>query len=104
MSTPRTYDRVPNFMGGMDAYRYAAELDKNQSQLLQNVMVLDNGRAVTRPGADQIDGTPFTFGHITPNGIVQGIGFLDNLTYGQLMLVAEGGKLYSWSEIGRAHV
>ena len=100
MATPRTYDRQPNFAGGMDAYRYAAELDRNQSQLLQNVMVLDNGRAVTRPGADQLDSNPTTFTHVNPTGPVQGLGFLDTLANGQQLqqlLLAEGGKLYAWN-------
>ena len=96
MSSTRVYDRVPNWQGGMDAYRYAAELDKNQSQLLQNMVVLDNGRAVTRPGADQIDSNPATFANINPVGAVQGLAFLDNLTY-QLLLMGQGGKLYTWN-------
>ena len=100
MSQPRVYDRVPNFAGGMDAYRYAAELDRNQSQLLQNMVVLDNGRAVTRPGADQLNDAGNSFANINPAGPVQGLAFLDNLAHGQplqLLLLGEGGKLYTWN-------
>ena len=86
-------------MGGMDAFQYAAELKPNQSQLLRNMVVLDNGRAVTRAGADQIDSNPATFGNIAPRGAVQGMGFLDNAA-GQFILMAQGGKLYSWNGAG----
>jgi len=82
----------------MDAYVYAAELGPNQSQLLSNMVVLDNGRAVTRAGADQLDSNPPTFvSHVSPSGQVQGLAFLDNLTNGQLMLMGQGGKLYTWN-------
>ena len=100
MSANRIYDRIPNFAGGQDSYKYAAELAPNQSQLLQNMVVLDNGRAVTRPGADQINSTPSTFGNINPVGQVQGLAFLDNYTYGQNLLMAQGGKLYNWNGSG----
>ena len=99
MASPRTYDRIPSFMGGMDAFQYAAELKPNQSQLLSNMVVLDNGRAVTRAGADQIDSNPATFGNIVPRGAVQGMGFLDNAA-GQFILMGQGGKLYSWNGAG----
>ena len=99
MASPRTYDRIPSFMGGMDAFQYAAELKPNQSQILSNMVVLDNGRAVTRAGADQIDSNPATFGNIAPPGAVQGMGFLDNAA-GQFILMGQGGKLYSWNGTG----
>lgn len=97
MASPKTYDRQTNFLGGMDAYRYAAELERNQSQLLQNVIILDNGRAVTRPGADRLDSNPTTFNNVNPSGPVQGLGFVDNLEHGQQLLLGEGGYLYAWN-------
>lgn len=97
MASTRQYERVSNFSQGMDAYRYPAELLPNQSQLLSNMVVLDNGRAVTRAGADQLDSNPSTFSNVTPRGAVQGMGFLDNFTNGTFLLVAEGGNLYTWS-------
>lgn len=93
----KLYDRVKNFRGGMNAYDYAADLPDNQSQLLSNMIVLDNGRAVTRPGMLQIDSNPTTFTNINPTGIVQGLGFLDNFTNGSFIILAEGGKLYKWN-------
>jgi hypothetical protein len=95
--TNRVYDRVESFLGGMNSFLYPADLPVNQSKLLQNMIVLDSGRAVTRPGANQIDSTPSTFTNINPTGIVQGLGFVDNFTNGQLILLAEGGKLYTWN-------
>ena len=99
MASQRTYDRVPNFAGGMNAYEYAASLKPNQSQLLQNMVVLDNGRAVTRAGFDQIDSAVTTFSRVNPAGTVQGISFLDNVS-GQFMLMGQGGKLYKWDGTG----
>jgi hypothetical protein len=92
----KVYDRVPNWAGGMDAYKYPADLLPNQSQLLQNMVVLDNGRAVTRAGADQVDSNPSTFSRINPAGAVQGMAFLDNAN-GQFILQGQGGKLYSFN-------
>ena len=98
MSLNRSYDRVPSFLGGMDAFNYPADLKPNQSQLLQNMIVMDNGRAVTRPGADQIDSTPGTFApRVVPNGPVQGLVFLDSLSAGQNILMGQGGQLYKWN-------
>ena len=94
MSGTRVYDRQPNFAGGMDAYRYAADLDVNQCQLLQNMQVLDNGRAITRPGADQVDSLPSTF-TLGENGN-QGLSFLDNSS-GQFILMGKGSNLYKWN-------
>ena len=94
---PRVYDRVDNFSGGMASFPYAADLPRNQSQLLQNFIVLDNGRAVTRPGADWLDSNPTTRTRINPTGSVQGLYFLDNATFGQLLLMGQGGKLYAWN-------
>lgn len=69
MSGSRIYDRQTNFSDGMDSYHYAAELKRNQSQLIQNFIVLDNGRAVTRPGADLLAVNNLN-SSITVNGVV----------------------------------
>jgi hypothetical protein len=95
--TGRVYDRVTSFQGGMNAYNYPADLPLNQNQLLSNMIVLDSGRAVTRPGANQIDSNPSTFTNINPMGTVQGLGFLDNFTYGQFIMLVEGGKTYKFN-------
>lgn len=97
MAGPRKYDRQKNFIGGMNSFQYAADLPETQSQLLQNFYILDNGRAVTRPGADQVDSNPTTFTHISPSGVVQGLAFLDSFTNGQFILMGQGGKLYKWN-------
>ena len=60
--------------GGMDAYRYAAELDKNQSQLLQNVMILDNGRAVTTSGRRPVGQQPHHVQQCQSFGASSGLG------------------------------
>lgn len=104
-SNARVYDRVTSFLGGMDAYKYPADLPLNQNVLLQNCIINVSGNAspnyagnaVTRPGANQIDSTPSTFTNINPTGPIQGMGFLDNFTYGQFLLISEGGKLYTWN-------
>jgi len=99
MASERHYERMANFSQGMNSYLYPAELLPNQSQLLSNMVVLDNGRAVTRAGADQLDSNPSTFSNVTPSGSVQGMGFLDNFTNGTFLLVAEGGNLYTWNNV-----
>ena len=81
----------------MDSYRYPADLDKNQAQVVLNMQYMDSGRAVTRPGADQLDSIPSTFSGINPSGTVQGLAFLDNFTNGQFLLMGQGGKLYTWN-------
>ena len=91
MAEQRSYDRVPNFSGGMDSYKYAADLPPNQSQLLQNFIVLDNGRAVTRPGADKLGGTQ------NNASAVQGMFFFNSFAVSPGVLVsAQGGHLYDW--------
>lgn len=97
MASERTYDRQLNFKGGMNSFDYAADLPPNQVQLMQNFIVLDNGRAITRPGADWLDSNPTSKTNINPIGPVQGMAFLDNAAHGQLLLTAEGGKLYTWN-------
>ena len=93
---PKSYDRQPNFSDGMDSFHYAADLKRNQSQLIQNFIVLDNGRAVTRPGADLLATTVFN-----PSGPVQGIGFYDSMTNQgvpfQELIMAQGGQFYTWN-------
>ena len=97
MASPRVYDRVRSFGGGTDQFRPASEIGPNQSQLMENVLVRDNFEARTRPGADQIDSDPATFaGAIDPVGIVQGMFFYKTPT-ASLLVVAEGGKLYTWN-------
>lgn len=99
MPSLRQYDRMPSFFGGMDSYHDPTELQPNQGQLLQNFMVMDTGRAVTRPGADQIDSVPTSFNKINPVGPVQGLYFLDNFTNGQFILLGEGANLYKWNGV-----
>lgn len=92
---PKVYDRVTSFLGGTNAFNYPADLPENQSQLLQNMIVLASGKATTRPGVQQIDSSSPSFGNLPVNGPVQGMGFLD-ISAGQYILLAKGGKYYQW--------
>jgi len=89
MGSPKLYDRQVNFSGGMNAYLNPYELPPNQSQLLQNMVVMDNGRAITRPGADALGAVPGT-------GAVNGLFFLNNYTNGTRLLAGKGTSLYAW--------
>ena len=93
MAGTKTYDRVVNFLGGMNTYLNPTELPPNQSQILQNMIVLDNGRAITRPGADSLGATPITGGAVP----IKGMGFLSVPTYGDSLIVAKSTSLYSYN-------
>lgn len=101
MSASKVYDRQVSFLGGMNSFLNPIDLPTNQAQLLTNMIVLENGRVVTRPGADKL-GT-------TPDGAVpvKGLGFLNNYTNGKSLIMAKDASLYSyngtaWSTINLA--
>lgn len=96
MATPRTYDRVRNFGGGVDMYRPADQIDQNQSSLMENVIVFDNFAVRTRYGFDLADSNPSTFSRVNPQMPVQGLFFFNNPTVTEIIL-AEGGNLYTWN-------
>jgi len=97
MASPRQYDRIRNFGGGVDMYRPASEIGDNQSSLMQNVVVKDNFACRTRAGFDLaagVGGTSFST-IVTSPSAVQGMFYYNKASYSKL-LVAENGKLYSW--------
>lgn len=92
MATPRAYDRIRDFGGGMDNYRPPSAIDLNQSQYLENIDIQDNFGARTRPGADSLQANFAA----NPVGPVQGLSFFNTSQYSQL-LMGQGGKLYMWN-------
>lgn len=99
MASPRTYDRVRSFGGGTDQFRPASEIGPDQSQLMENILVRDNYEARVRFGADQIDSAPASFAAaVNPSGAVQGMAFYNTPTK-TLLVLAEGGKLYTWNGV-----
>jgi len=92
----RAFDRIRNFGGGSDMFRPASEIDVNQSQLMVNMIVRDNYAARTRPGADQIAKTSFV-ANVAPSGPVQCLFYFSNPANPNIILMGQGGKLYTYN-------
>lgn len=90
LDDPLLFERVESFGGGMDGYQRATLLGPDVSQYLENVNLLDNLEARTRPGADTMDAAP-----ATPAALIQGLFYFDTQNYEQL-LAASGAKLWKW--------
>lgn len=84
------YERVESFGGGMDAYTHSTLLPPDASQYLENVLILDNLEARTRPGADLLGaaGQPAA-------SKIQGLLWFDNGTNTHLV-AGSNGNLYKW--------
>lgn len=87
-----TFERVESFGGGVDGYNRATLLPPDVSQYFENVNVLDNLEARTRPGADKLGDT----GPAAVLSEIQGLLYFDTPTYEQL-IAGSGGKLWHWS-------
>lgn len=85
------YERCESFGGGMDAFSTPSLLPPNVWQYGQNVVVPDNLRIRTRPGAD-------TLGPGAPAGAfaIQGLAYLDTANVKQL-IAGSNGKLYQYA-------
>lgn len=88
INDPLAYERVESFGGGMDAYTRNTLLPPDASQYLENVLVLDNLEARSRPGADVL-GAAFA-------SKIQGLLWFDNKTNTHL-IAGTGGNLWNWN-------
>jgi len=84
------HERVESFGGGMDAFTRSTLLPADASQYFENVNVLDNLEARTRPGADTLDEGP-----ADPDSEIQGLLYYDTPDDEQL-IAGSGGKLWVW--------
>lgn len=90
----RIFDQVRSWGGGVDSYRPASELAPNQSQLMINMIVRDNFACRTRPGADQIGAA--SFANVNPTAPVQALTYFSNPAHPNIILMAQGSKLYTF--------
>lgn len=91
------YERCESFGGGMDAFSTPSLLPPNAWQYGQNVVVPDNLRVRTRPGADTVVAAP------AAGNLIQGLRYFDTPSYEQLIAGANR-KFYkyegvSWAEM-----
>ena len=84
------HERVESFGGGMDAFTRSTLLPPDASQYFENVNVLDNLEARTRPGAATLDAGP-----ADPDSEIQGLIYYDTPTHEQL-IAGSGAKLWRW--------
>jgi hypothetical protein len=91
------YERCESFGGGMDAFSTPSLLPPDAWQYGQNVVVPDNLRVRTRPGADTLTAAPAA-GHA-----IQGLRYFDTPTYEQLIAGANT-KLWQWSGVAWAEM
>jgi hypothetical protein len=112
------YERIPSWGGGIDAFSTASELPADASQYGENIVLRDNKRPRTRPGADALGalptgdsvllteaGDPITTedgGRILLEsssggvpGLIQGLVYFDTATHEQL-LAGTDGRLFKW--------
>src|SRR4051812_27828060 len=83
------YERCESFGGGMDAFSTPALLPPDAWQYGENIVVPDNLRARTRPGADTLGAAP---NGVTP---IQGLKYFDTNSPKQLIAGANK-KLWKW--------
>jgi hypothetical protein len=82
------FDRFETFGGGMDAFTRATLLPPDAYQYGENIVISDNLRARTRPGAD-------TLGAARAGTFVQGLIYFSTPSYSQVITSA-GGTLTFW--------
>ncbi|HVX56981.1 MAG TPA: hypothetical protein VHA37_04565 [Candidatus Saccharimonadales bacterium] len=85
------FDRFETFGGGMDAFTRATLLAPDAFQYGENIIVSDNLRARTRPGADIL-------GTARAATTVQGLFYFSTPTYSQV-IAAGGGALSFWNGV-----
>lgn len=71
---PLAYERIESFGGGMDGFTRSTLLPPDVSQLLQNMVVLDNLEVRTRPGADNLGAA------VVAGAAIQALGYFDSPT------------------------
>lgn len=84
------YERVESFAGGMDAFTRSTLLGPDVSQVLRNMVVLDNMEARTRPGADALNTSAVAA------GALQGLFYYDTPTV-ERIVAAINKKIYGWN-------
>src|ERR1043165_5066944 len=84
------YERCESFGGGMDAFSTPSLLPRDAWKYGENIVVPDNLRARTRPGADTLGAAPAS-GHA-----IQGLIYFDTPSY-QRLIAGANKKFYQWA-------
>jgi len=85
------YERCESFGGGMDAFSTPSQLPADAWQYGENIVVPDNLRTRTRPGADTLGAAA-----PAPTFAVQGLFYFDSNAFKQL-LAGANAKIYAWN-------